>query len=345
MKRFNIITLLIVGSLFMSVSCKSDDYVEPVSRTKNFGLYASFFNTTSGSNLNPTYAQTSELIGIKDLSQGTLSHEWSFWHGEDNSGELEWVKMDSGITFIAENSPLGYSVIDDYAQYVDSSIAPTNDLASLSFVFDKGGRYKLKIRNTYDKQVRYFYSITDPVDDVTIVNEYVDAVSIGNGEYELVREYEFMVFDRFKPSFVAYYDPECTEPIDLTPTTTFDDMEVAEVTIKAGETLTFADTTGVDENGISTIYSLPSARTWTWDYVEGSSSLDHTPEVTPAPAYGKYQDFIFDEVGTYTVKLFVVRNAPDYYVTKFYPTVNTTEVLPIIVHVVDAADDPSVNPL
>ncbi len=344
MKNINNITLLLVA-LFASVSCQNSDYVEPTSLTKSFSLYASFFNTSSGINLDPTYAQTSELIGIKDLSQGTLSHEWSFWYGNVETGTLAWEQMESGISFIEENSPLGYNTITDYSPYVDSSISPTNDLAALSFVYETGGRYKLKIRNTYDKQVRYYYSMVDPIDGVTIINEYIDAVDLGDGTYEIEREYEFMVFDRFDPSCIAYYDPECTEKVDLTPTATYDEMEVTEITINMGETLTLVDTTGIDENGESTIYSLPSARIWTWEYEYGGIDEDITPTVEPTTAYSKYQDFVFDEVGTYTVKLYVVRNEPDYYVTTFYPTVGATEVMPILVHVVDPSDAPSVTPL
>ncbi len=344
MKRINIITLAL-SACMMSLSCQNSGYVEPVSKTKSFGIYASFFNTTSGNNLDPTYAQTSELIGIKDLSQGTLTHEWSFWYGNVETGTLVWEQMESGISFIEENSPLGYNVIDDYSPYVDSSISPTNDLAALSFIYDKGGRYKLKIRNTYDKQVRYFYSMIDPIDGVTLVNEYIDAVDLGDGTYEIVREYEFMIFDKFDPSCIAYYDPECTEPVDLTPTTTYDEMEVAEITLNMGETLTLVDTTGIDENGESTIYSLPSARIWTWVYEYGGTVENVTPTVEPTLGYSKYQDFVFDEVGTYTVKLYVVRNEPDYYVTSFYPTVGATEVMPFVVHVVDPSDGATVTPL
>lgn len=333
MKRHNIFTTLLLSTFFLT-SCQEKGYVEPEFVTKNFNVYASVFNhSEGGANLNPTLLTSNTVVGFKDLSNGELTHEWSFWSGDEQMTEWTSIAKQQGVDFIKENSNLGWGAIDDYTPFLDPTIHPTNSLSDITFIFSKAGAYKLKIRNTYDRNIRYQYSMNDPLNPSQTLNMYKDATAIGNGEYEMVMEYEFEIYDQLVPDCKVYTDEAYTQAVALDQIIVMDGVEMAEVFIEAGETLYFEDATGVDEQGNSSRFTAPDTRTWTWKCLQSDSEyVGPIPMVSPISSEAQQQAFTFETAGTYTCTMNVKREKPAEYGNKF-PEANVTQKLPVIVYV------------
>lgn len=336
MKNLNIIYALLLAAIGGS-SC-SKDYVEPEFKTKSFSMYSSFYNHSSGgANINPTYLNTNELQGVMDLSQGQLSHEWSYWSGSEfadaATGERTWERMSDGITFIKSNSGLGWGTLDDYTPYLDPSINPTNSKQTLTYLFDKPGAYKIRIRNTYDVPIRYMYNIVDPLNTSNRVNEYIDSVPLADGTYEVIREYETLVYADLVGSVKVYSDADYTNEVDMSQKVEIDNVITSEIIINDGDTLYFHDATGENNNGVSTIFTAPSSRSWAWVCTQADDDPDsENPTVTPTTSTNQKQPFTFQGTGVFEVILKVER-ADTYGVGTHYPTASATYYVPLIVYV------------
>ncbi len=336
MKRLNLICALLLATIGVS-SC-SKDYVEPDFKTKSFSIYTSFFNhSNGGANEDPTYINTNELQGAMDLSQGYLSHEWSFWSGSEyvdaSTGVRTWEVMDDGITFIKSNSGLGWETPSDYTPYLDTSIKPTNSLQTLTYLFANPGAYKMRIRNTYDTEIRYMYCVTDPLNTSKRINEYIDSVPLDNGTYEVVREYEILVYSALVGAVKVYSDSEYTQQVDMSQTVIVDGVVTSEIVINDGDTLYFHDATGEDENGVSTQFTAPTGRSWSWVCTQADDDPDTaTPTITPFSSTSQSQQFKFDGTGIFKVTLKVER-ADTNGVGLHFPTASITYNVPLIVYV------------
>ncbi len=331
-----------MGLLLCAVAttyCTKDDYVEPEFITESFSLYASFFNHSSGgANINPTYMTPTSVEGIMDLSQGDISHEWSFWSGSEyadaTTSERTWTLMDSGVNFIMDNSNMGWGEIEDYSIYLDSSIPTTNSRDAITFMIPKGGAYKLRIRNTYSSMIRYMFNAFDDIDIYDRINEYSYAEPLDDGSFEVIKEYEMMVYESLYPVMKIYSDASYSDEIDMSQKVQIDGVTNTEITIAPGTTLYFDNTTGEDESGVSTIFTAPTDRTWTWScYQTDTDPSTPTPEVSPSTSTSKQQGFLFDTAGIYRVVLKVERTAADGASTKF-PTSTSTLTMPIVVYVI-----------
>ncbi|MFI3320537.1 MAG: hypothetical protein SNH01_06965 [Rikenellaceae bacterium] len=337
MKKMNIIYALLLSAV-VAISCSKDDYVEPDFKTESFGLYASFFNHSSGgANLDPTYLVPTSITGVMDLSQGELSHEWSFWSGSEyadaTTSERTWTKLSEGVNFIKDNANMGYGTITDYTPYLDYSIQTTNSRDALTFMIPNGGAYKLRVCNTYASEITYMYNVFDAIETSKRYNEYITAEKLDNGRYQVVREYELMVYEPLSPSVKIYHDAEETRPVDLSSKVTISDVVTSEVYISAGETLYFHDATGEDESGVSTIFTVPTNRSWIWTCLQMSSDAMVTPTVSPSTSTEQCPAFTFDSPGVFRVVLTVERPTPDYYVSTHYPTSSATQTVPVIIYV------------
>ncbi len=316
----------------------SKDYVEPEFKTESFGLYASFFNhSNGGANINPTYLTPSSVEGIMDLSQGELSHEWSFYSGSEfvdsESGERTWTEMDSGVNFIKDNSNMGWGEIADFTPYLDPSISIPNSRDAITFMIPNGGVYKLRVRNTFASQIRYMYNVFDEIETSKRVNEYIDAVALSDGTYEVVREYEIQVYEPLTPSIKIYSDSEYAELVDMSQKATVDGVEVTEIYISVGDILYFKDTTGEDESGVSTIFTAPTNREWMW----WCSQADNTPDaetatVFPISSTEQQQAFLFPAKGVYRTLLTTDRVAPTG-ASVNYPAASATSTMPVLIYV------------
>ncbi len=303
MKNIKILGLLsLIG--FVGVSCNNDDYVEPDFGTASFGIYASFFNHTSGgANTNPTYLSSNTLAAMKDLSQGYTSHEWSFWRDANMgaSEEADWVEATSDeVKFIKDNADLGWEAPESYEPYVDSSIKPVNSRASLAFYFENGGPYKAVINNRYKKEITYYEAEYDSI-LVTMVNKQYKSTEISSGVHEVEREYLFEIYQALEATAGIYYDADCTNGVDFE---LGEDETKATIEISQNTTLYFKDETG------STTYDMPTARNWFWSYVvaEGEDYPAVAPVVTPTSSTDEVAAFTFDEVGTFNFSLTVSRS-------------------------------------
>ncbi len=311
MKKYKT-TGLFVAVMLTMISC-SEDYVEPDFKTKSFAVYASFFSHGSGgANINPTYKNTYSIEGMMDISQGFESHEWSFWENAgQNENEIEWKEMIEGVKFLKKNSNLSWSTTD-YTPYLDHELKPRNSQDNITFYFEKGGHYAVRIQNIYDVQVEYMLREDER-------NVYYQAEPMENGKYIVERMYEFEVYDSLYAKAKIYDDAACQVEVNIGADSI--------LTIQPGRTLYFRDATG------STKFDSGTSRQWDWSYIttSGQTTPSPIPMVEPQSATDSIAGFTFPEKGLFTVKLTVKRDAKED--NSKFPSGQNAKTIPIIINV------------
>lgn len=307
MKKINILLFAFMAVTFFS--CKKE-YVEPEFKTEFFGIYGSMYKHGDGpANINPTYLETYKNAGIMDISQGFLSHEWSFWKDVNNGeGEPDWVLVNDEVKFLKEGSNLGYQTIKDFTPYYDLNIKPVNSEDQINFIFEKGGKYKLTINNTYRNQIDYI--MEEPYTILGYnVNRYYKAQPTDNNEFLVDHSLEFEIYDTLNVKAQVFEDAECTIEKPLTP------EGITQIAVSQGSTLYFKDATGTSK------YDSGTSRDWNWTCIEG----DNLEGVIPSTSTDLVSAFIFSAKGKYQVSLHVkienlaIQNFPNSERTKTLP--------------------------
>ncbi|MFI3277998.1 MAG: hypothetical protein SNH28_04295 [Rikenellaceae bacterium] len=347
MKKIKIFGYLTCAAL-LAVSC-SKDYVEPDSKTKSFGIISYMYSGESSTDGTYTYdpyrqTTTNSFIGFKDISQGYLTHEWKLYKSlggpEYTGAEVIWEQLGDGeaISFIQDNIDAGYSSVTDWSVYYDPSITISTDRASIVFVFDDGGYYKLQLRNTYDTQITWLWQIWNSIEGFSETIYKTSSLVAGTTDtHEVIHEQEFLISKQIAAAYTIYSDPSWTKVAEPSYVYSDDDGdEVSVYELATGESLYFDNYSQTSDDDYSII------NTYSWSiYKDGVTS--------PSYASASTEDFsyTFTETGVYTMNLTMKRSA-----NGMIPETTSWNSLPLEIVVtgtdiepeVEVEPDPEVDP-
>ncbi|PWD99040.1 hypothetical protein [Marinilabilia rubra] len=212
------ISIIIAGffSLLLGVSCEKDEYVAP----ESFSDVTWYTSIRPGT---PYQVSAGGFVSFRNPSPGKLTHQW---------------EIEEGNFFLKEGFTRNDSVLDSF---IDEDAGLISEETTVHVLFSNPGINRVRLYTTFEDSVAFTGEDTlyaEKVDDLWIID----------------KTFEIDVFDSIRPAFkVLNGDEEIINVSGEDGVQIEDSASWPEITIEAGESLTYVDLTS---NG------RPNARTW-----------------------------------------------------------------------------------
>ena len=232
MKNISILLAGFFVLLFM-VSCEEDEYVAP----NSFSDVTWYTSVYPGQ---PYHIGVNDFISFMDPSPGKLTHKW---------------EIEEGSYFLKEGFSRNDSVFSMLEEFIDDEAGLISEDNTVHVLFTEPGLSKIRLYNTFKDSVAFTGADTlaaEKVDDAWVIDT----------------TFVIDVYDSIRPAFKVLDGEE--EVLNITGDDIVNQEDSAswpEVTIEAGEELTYVDMTTTGR---------PNARNWNLAGGKPSSSNDST---------------------------------------------------------------------
>lgn len=283
-------------------------------KMKYFGVSDGITDGAGSPNIEPSYVTTRELFGLMDISLGELSHKWFIEESLDN-GETWRAVDDFDLQIIRENSGIPSTVLEDFDPELYTTTTPISsptDQKSILGYFDKGGHYRLRVYDTFDEEIQYYFQTWDLVEGKK-THRYFYSEDQGNGEHLVERDFEFRAYMLPEGACHIYRDAAMTDEIE------FDHRSQENIMIEAtpGTTFYFKEISGDDPNFD---YDYIDHTEWVAEYYAVSAN-PATPTSLPivSDVNAKTTSITFDQAGGFRIVMKQKYDQPAYVTGTSFP--------------------------